>query len=190
MLQRHIEEMTAAVKSTTSLHRKLVDRLSRLPGEIAAGLNPDALAAEIVARVREQFLASGIPSAGRLLKEQGDDFRKMVAEQSRTIAALQQKLDDSGSSAERASDRLFKMSDTAENSLKKWNHNMHELHWAQMGLTLVIGILLGALLMWSAFRPPRTIPAGEKAQQIQPTDQPSSGSRRHEPNDPPRNKER
>ncbi len=67
-LERLSNEMAASVKTTAHYHQRLNDRLSQLPGEIAQGIRPDALADQIVAAVREQFLNCGVPEAGRLLR--------------------------------------------------------------------------------------------------------------------------
>jgi len=97
MLQRHSDDVIGAVKATADYHQKLHDRLKKLPSEIAQGLSPKALATEIADGVREQFLQSGIPEAGRLLKEQGDRLRQLAADQDRARAELRQHMKDSQS---------------------------------------------------------------------------------------------
>ena len=97
LLQRHSDDVIGAVKTTDDYHRKLNDRLKKLPSEIAQGLSPKALATEIADGVREQFLQSGIPEAGRLLKEQGDRLRQLAADQDRARAELRQHMKDSQS---------------------------------------------------------------------------------------------
>ena len=69
MLHRLTDEMTGTLTTIADYHQKLNDRLTALPAEIARGVNPTALAAQLVAGVREQFMKCGIPEAGRLLRE-------------------------------------------------------------------------------------------------------------------------
>ena len=77
-LERLSTEMAASVKTTADYHQRLNDRLSQLPGEIAQGIRPDALADQILAAVREQFLNCGVPETGRLLQGQVDSLRQLM----------------------------------------------------------------------------------------------------------------
>jgi hypothetical protein len=124
LLQRHSDEMTGAVKTTADYHQKLNDRLRKLPAEIAQGLSPKALASEIADRVREQFLQSGIPEAGRLLKEQGDRLGQVLAQQAYVIAELRKQLIESRSQATCALDRVVSGADAAKKSIDQWNYEM------------------------------------------------------------------
>ena len=92
MLNRLNDEMTGALKTTADYHEKLNNRLTALPAEIARGVNPTALAAKLVAEVREQFLKCGIPEAGRLLKELGEIFQKQAAAHAHKLMEVQEKL--------------------------------------------------------------------------------------------------
>ena len=49
MLNRLHDQMTGTLKTTADYHQKLDDRLTALPAEIAQGVNPAALAAQLVA---------------------------------------------------------------------------------------------------------------------------------------------
>ncbi len=97
LFHRLTEEMTGSVKTTAAYHQKLHDQLKILPGEIAQGLSPAALAVEIVDGVKEQFLQSGVSEAGRQLKEQGDRLRQVVSGQNHVLAEFRQQLNDSRS---------------------------------------------------------------------------------------------
>jgi len=153
LVQRHTDDVTGAVKTTADYHLKLHDRLKRLPAEIAQGLSPKALATEIVDGVREQFLQSGIPEAGKLLKEQGDRLRQLAADQDRVLASLRQQLNDSRSHARSALDSVKSGADAAKNSIDRWNSEMTRLQWLCQGLVLSLGVLLGALFYWWVIDP-------------------------------------
>lgn len=176
MLQRLSDEMHGALKTSAAYHQKLNDRLNRLPEEIAEGLSPDAIAAEIAASVREQFVSSGIPTAGDLLTEQGKRLQHMVAEQSRILADLGHQLCYSRVSAKWALDAVLTSAHTAKESIDRWNRQMREVQWVHLGLSLMIGVLLGSLLYWSAF-PPVPVAPVQPVHQNQPIHEnaPASG---------------
>ena len=153
LLQRFTDEMTGAVKTTAQYHQKLADWLNGLPAEIAQGLSPNALAAEIVTRVREQFLKCGVPEAGRLLKEQGDSLRKLATDQAHTLADMRQQLSDSRSRTKYVLDSVACSADAVKKSIDQWNSEMRKVQWIQMGWTLLTGLLLGALLYWWVLDP-------------------------------------
>ncbi len=180
-LERLSRETSASVKTTAAYHQELNARLSRLPAEIADGLRPDALADRIVAQVRQQFLGSGIPEAGRLLREEGDRLRELAAEQIRTSSDLRQELIDSGNRARNAWDSALKAADRATKSIDHWNREMCKVQWISLGLTLLIGVLLGAFLYWSALNPPPPrLPQPETPiQQSQPSTIPAGKAGRH-----------
>jgi hypothetical protein len=156
LLQRHSNDVIGAVKTTADYHQKLSERLKKLPAEISQGLSPKVLATEIADGVREQFLQSGIPEAGRVLKEQGDRLRQLVADQQRALASIQQQLNDSRSQARSALDSVRSGAAAAKNSIDEWNNEMTRLQWLWQGLVLLLGLLLGALLYWWVIDPGRT----------------------------------
>jgi hypothetical protein len=153
MLQRLTDEMTGTLKTTVDYHRELNDRLTALPAEIARGVNPTALAAQLVAGVREQFLSCGIPEAGRLLKEQGESFQKHADAHARKLMEVQEKLYVCQHRVISVLDDVASTADLAKKSINKWDREMREVQWIQMGCTLVSGLLLGALFYWWLFVP-------------------------------------
>ena len=153
LLQRHSDDVIGAVKATADYHQKLNDRLKKLPSEIAQGLSPKALATEIADGVREQFLQSGIPEAGRLLKEQGDRLRQLAADQDRARAELRQHMKDSQSHVTWVLNSVTAAADSAKKSMDHWNEEMCQVQWLYLGLILFLGVLIGALLYWWVFDP-------------------------------------
>ncbi len=183
LVQRLSEEVNGAVKTSAVYHQKLNDSLNRLPGEIAEGLSAAALAAEIVDRVPEQFLGSGIPAAGRLLKEQGDSFHRIVTEQSRLLGDVKDQLNESRDRAKYAFETVVSSADSVTKSIDKWNHEMCAVQWVHIGLTLLIGILLGSLLFWSAFPPVHVTPT-QQSQGIKQSAPPGAISGKASPHAP------
>ena len=153
LFHRLTEEMTGSVEATAAYHQKLDDRLRILPEEIAQGLSPAALAAEIVNGVKEQFLRSGVSEAGRHLNEQGGRLRRLVSTQNHVLAEFRQQLNDSRSHAAWVLNSVVGSADSAKTSIDLWNHEMRKVQWIYLGLVLLIGLLLGALLYWWALTP-------------------------------------
>jgi ABC-type transporter Mla subunit MlaD len=128
--------------------------LKILPGAIAQGLGPAALAAEIVDGVKEQFLQSGVSEAGRQLKEQGDRLLQVVSGQNHVVAELRQQLNDSRSHVTWVLNSVVSSADSAKKSIDLWNREMRRVHWIYLGLVLLIGVLLGGLFYWWVISPP------------------------------------
>ena len=167
--------MTGTLKTTADYHQKLNDRLTALPAEIAQGVNPTALAAQLVAGVREQFLNCGIPEAGRLLKEQGEIFQKQAAAHAHKLMEVQEKLYACQHRVTSVLDDVASTADSAKKSINKWDREMRKVQWIQLGCALVVGLLLGALFYWWLLVPQQH--ATQQAPVYQPTQNavPASG---------------
>lgn len=183
LFQRLTDEMTGAVKTNADYHQKLNDSLSKLPAEITRGLGPAALASGIVNGVREHFLQCGIPEAGRLLKEQGDRLRQLAANQDHALSELRQQLNDSRNRARDALDNVTSGADAAKKSIDLWNREMRQVLWLHLGLALLTGFLLGALLYWWVLAPQEVGPPQRASgtQQSQPSAVVSGRSTKHAP---------
>jgi hypothetical protein len=148
-----VEEMAAAVKTTATYHQRLGERLNSLPGEIAQGLSPDALAMEIVDGVKEQFLESGVSEAGRQLKEQGDRLRQVISSQNHALAEFRQQMKDSQSHVKWVLNSVTAAADSTQRSIDLWDDEMRRVQWIYLGLALMLGVLLGALFYWWVIAP-------------------------------------
>jgi ElaB/YqjD/DUF883 family membrane-anchored ribosome-binding protein len=148
LLQRLNDEMTGTLKTTADYHQKLNDRLTALPAEIAKGVNPTALAAQLAAGVREQFLKCGIPEAGALLKEQGESFRQQADAHAHKLMEVQEKLFACQYRVRFVLDDVASSADSAKKSIDQWNRQMRKVQWVQIGSAWLIGLILGALVYW------------------------------------------
>jgi hypothetical protein len=175
LFHRLTEEMTGSVKTTAAYHQELNDRLKILPGEIAQGLSPAALAAEIVDGVKEQFLRSGVSEAGRQLKEQGDRLRQVVSGQNHVLTEFRQQLNDSRSHVTWVLNSVASSADSAKKSIDLWNHEMRRVQWIYLGLVLLIGILLGSLFYWWVISP-QSIPTPHQASAARQAETPVSAT--------------
>ena len=170
LVQRLSDEMTGTVKTTADYHQKLNDRLTALPAEIARGVNPAALAAQLVAGVREQFLKCGIPEAGRLLREEGESFEQLAAAHVHKLMEVQEKLYACQSRVLCVLDDVARSADSAKKSIDHWNHEMREVQWVQIGSAWLIGLFLGAIMCWWVAgpqgNPPQQAPVNTAAQRV------------------------
>jgi ElaB/YqjD/DUF883 family membrane-anchored ribosome-binding protein len=153
ILQQLTDELAGTLQTTMDYHQKLNDRLTALPAEIARGVNPAALAAQLLAAVREQFLNCGIPEAGRLLKEQGESFQKQADAHAHKLMEVQEKLCACQYRVTSVLDDVASTADSTKQSINKWDREMRKVQWAQIGSAWLIGLLLGALLYWWAIPP-------------------------------------
>jgi len=170
-LERLSNEMAASVKTTAHYHQRLNDRLCQLPGEIAQGLRPDALADQIVASVREQLLSSGVTEAGRLVGEECDRLRQLMSGHTATLAEFRLQLKESRSRAKDALDSVASSTDAAKKSIDLWNREMRQVQWMHLALVLLLGLLMGALFYWWMVDP-QEVPKTKQAattQQSQPS---------------------
>jgi hypothetical protein len=129
-----------------------------LPDEIAQGVNPAALAAQLVAGVREQFLNCGIPEAGRLLSEEGERFERMAAAHAHKLMEVQEKLYACQYSITFVLDDVKSSVDLAKKSIDQWNPEMCKVQWVQIGSSWLVGLFLGALMCWWVVPPPARPP--------------------------------
>ena len=170
-LERISTEMAAAVKTTADYHHRLNNRLGQLPGEIAQGLRPDALADQIVASVREQFLNCGVPEVGRLLQGQVDSLRQLMTQHTVTLTDFRHQLNEARNRATSALRSVEASADTAKKSIDLWNGEMRQVQWMCLGLVLLLGLLMGALFYWWMVDP-QELPKTKQAaatQQSQPS---------------------
>lgn len=175
LFHRLTEEMTGSVETTAAYHRELNERLKILPREIAQGLSPAVLAAEIVDGVKEQFLQYGVSEAGRQLKEQGDRLRQVVSSQNHVLAEFRQQLNDSRSHVTWVLNSVVSSADSAKKSIDLWNSEMRRVQWTCLGLMLLIGVLLGALFYWWLISP-QGVPTPHQVSAAQQADTPVSAT--------------
>jgi len=178
LVQRLGDEMTRALKTTADYHQKLNERLNKLPGEIAQGLSPKALAAEIVAGVKEQFLQSGLPEAGRLLKEQGDRLGRMLEENARAIAEIRKLIADLKDHATNALDHVASGANAAKKSIDKWDGYMTKVEWLNLAYSFAGGFMACMILFCWLF-PPRQVVVPERP--AAPTQQLPPAIQKHTP---------
>ncbi len=180
LLQQIAQEMSAAVKTTAAYHQQLQDRLNKLPAEIAKGVSPQALAAQMVEGLRQQFHQSGMPEIATQLRAQVKDLKTLVTTQSDALADLTSKVEEVTEKAKQGIETLDRQAAAAvkesERVVAGWNKSTSKTMLMLQILTLLLVFVLGVAFCWNFF--PRTItqqipiplPASASpAPQIQPT---------------------
>jgi len=71
-----LQSLEKLLKSSEAYKRQLDERLSRLPVEIAAGISPQAIAANINESLRQRFVLSTIPETARALAQVAEQMKK------------------------------------------------------------------------------------------------------------------
>jgi len=153
------QQMGSAVKTTAAYHQQLQERLNKLPGEIAKGVSPQALAAQMVEGLRQQFHQSGMPEVALQLREQAKELRTLVITQSTALADLKSKVESTTQKAQLGIETLERKAAAAvresEHAVAEWNKTISKTMLMVQILTLLVAFTLGVLFAWNFF--PRTI---------------------------------
>src|SRR5213593_4864676 len=88
ILPAALQSLEKLLKSSEAYKRQLDERLSRLPVEIAAGISPQAIAANINESLRQRFVQSTIPETARALAQVAEQMKKVTAEFGATASTL------------------------------------------------------------------------------------------------------
>jgi hypothetical protein len=79
ILDQSIKAIQSARQDMIALHKRLDERLTRLPKEVSEGINPKAIAAVLSESLRQRFIESGLPETAESLT--------LVAKQTAQVAA-------------------------------------------------------------------------------------------------------
>ena len=118
LLGTSLAHVQGALKATADYHRQLEARLTRLPEEIAKGINPNAIAAGINESIRQRFHETQLPqtvdvlgNVARQLQTAGGVFKQAVTDfgdaHSGSVALANFALQDVRRMTERISDDIL-----------------------------------------------------------------------------------
>jgi len=185
ILTRFMESLQAAYQASVQYHQQLEERLSKLPAEIAEGINAEAIAAKLSERLRQQFLETGLPAMVHGIGVHATTLRHT----SKELSAV---LDEFGHSTNGAVPRVNKALSSMKADLKNAADHIRvqmdglgkEL-WRTIAIicfgTLVIGFCIGMLYQrWldSPVQPsPPSAPAAQSAPPPASTPQPNHKKR-------------
>ena len=153
------QQMGSAVKTTAAYHQQLQERLNKLPGEIAKGVSPQALAAQMVEGLRQQFHQSGMAEITLQLREQAKELKSLVSTQSAALADLKSKVESTTQKAQLGIETLDRKAAAAvresEHAVAEWDKTTSKTMLMLQLLTLLVTFILGVISAWNFF--PRTI---------------------------------
>ena len=108
------------VKTNASYHEKLNQRLSQLPGEIAEGVQPAAIAKAMSESFRQQLAQTGLQDTGRVLNSSVKDLKTVAGELAQAVKPIQERYGSIGSSIESEVKKL----DYASRQLRQQTENL------------------------------------------------------------------
>ncbi len=152
-----LEALQKTLRSGEAYQRQLDQRLSRLPVEIAAGISPRAIAANINEILHEQFVQSTIPETARVLAQVAEQMKKVTEEFGATASTLGNSYRGAAEEARRSIDSMQSAVSRAAESARRAANDLsvdfrQEYRWslyALSSLALLIGFILGMLVHWS-----------------------------------------
>jgi len=153
LLASALRTLQTTIKSCEGYQKQLHQRLEQLPENIANGISPQAIAAEINESLRQQFVQSTIPETARALAVVATQMNDVTTEFGRTATALGNRYRGAAEEARRAIDNIER---TSSDAIATTRHGAQELlrvfhqeyRWSicvLSSLSLVIGIGLGLL---------------------------------------------
>jgi hypothetical protein len=88
LLETSIATIHAATKAEQTYHQQLDGRLTRLPTDLAQGINPDAIARAMTESLRQQFVKSGVPATADALMAIAQQLTKATGQFQRAAGDL------------------------------------------------------------------------------------------------------
>jgi hypothetical protein len=181
ILTRFMESLQTAYQASVQYHQQLEERLSKLPAEIAEGINAEAIASKLSERLRQQFLETGLPAMVHGIGVHATTLRHT----SKELSAV---LDEFGHSTNGAVPRVNKALSSMKADLKNAADHVRvqmdglgkEL-WRTVAIlclgTLVIGIFIGMLYQRWIDSPLQPLQPSAPTVQLAPPASPSTPSR-------------
>src|SRR5438876_8169133 len=151
-----LEALQKTLRSGEAYQRQLDQRLSRLPVEIAAGISPQAIAANINESSRQRFVQATIPETARDLAVVAEQMKKVTTEFGTTASALGDSYRGAADNARRSIENMESAISQAAATPRRAANDLsvdfrQEYRWslyALSGLALLIGLVLGIMLHW------------------------------------------
>ena len=151
-----LETLQNTLRSGQEYQRKLDQRLSRLPEEIATGISPRDIVYNINESLHQEFVKSTIPQTARALAHSAAQMEKVSAEFKTTASTLGDSYRGVAEVARRSIDDLHSVISAAAATARSAANDLsvdfrQEYRWslyALSSLALLIGLVLGIMLHW------------------------------------------
>ena len=165
------------IRQSTSAHQAQLDqRLVQLPGDIAEGINPEAVAATVNESLRQQFVRSTIPATAEALAVAAAQMKKVISEFARSASTLG---DSYRGAAEEARRAVANLESTSSHAIRNTKRAAEELVrvfreeyrcslYALLSIALLVGIGIGMLIEQRLTLPPQKVERTPVVQQAQP----------------------
>ncbi len=150
--EKLLTESVAAIErtrqATQTYHRELDQRLSKLPEEIAQGIQAEVIAKRMSESFRQQIAQTGLQNTGRLLTTSVQELKEVSNELDHTIQPLHDRYGGIGDTLEAEVRKLHSASGQLRQQTANLLAQTREQRWAwKAAVSLVLlaaGVLLGS----------------------------------------------
>ncbi|MDQ2840126.1 MAG: hypothetical protein M3Y72_03625 [Acidobacteriota bacterium] len=140
------EKLQQEVKTNASYHAQLNARLSQLPGEIADGVNPEAIAQAMSESFRQQLLKTGLHVTQQLLAGSVGDLKKTTQALDNAVEPIARRYNDLAYAVEKRAANLDiqnnNLARTADMIQKKNAELVAEVRSLSWMMLLAVGLLI------------------------------------------------
>ena len=152
LLETSLATMHAAGETGQAYQRRLDERLSRLPADLAEGISPEAIARTITESLRQQFVQSGLPATADALAAISQQLTQATGQFQRAaeeLSACARRADDTRRASDQMTTSVAKATDTArvavETVRQEFRLECVRAVWLLCGTACLFGILVGVV---------------------------------------------
>lgn len=195
ILDQSVKAIQSARQDMVALHKRLHERLTKLPTEVSEGIDAQAIAAVLGESLRQRFAATGLPETAKSLTLVAQQTKQVAADFDRSSKYLANAYRVAAEDARKSLEDMRLTIQTATSAAKQCANELthtflREYKWSVLALcsaALAVGFSLGILYYrWAngpAAEPPQsTIVAPIQQQATQKPDPVHSHKSRHQPN--------
>ena len=143
-----IDKIQEITRSSQTYQKQLDDRLIRLPGKIAYGINPTTIASEINESLRQQFIHTTIPETAQALSQTADEMKETTAKFSRAAGALTNSYRSTVEQARQAIDKIESSISRASKAAKKAAEDLSRFISGEYRKSLLTVIFIGFVMVF------------------------------------------
>jgi F0F1-type ATP synthase membrane subunit b/b' len=159
-----LQTFRAEIAASAEYRTRLEQRLASLPEEIAAGVQPEEIAAAMAESFRQQIAEVGLERSGATLRQSTAEVKALYLELSKTIKPAVNECKTVAGSLSEGVDKILKTSSGIRaHNTRLAAENQRSAHWV-LGLWVVVLVLVGVALVASRTpsRPTRSASASAR----------------------------
>jgi hypothetical protein len=152
LLDAHAE-FKKQIQTNAGYHEKLTERLNRLPGEMADGVKPDAIAKTMSEAFRQQIAATGIQDTHKLLSVATSDLKRVARDLDVTVkpitdryGSIAAQIEKQAASIDYESGKLARTSDTLKSKNAELLREVQSLQWYYYLAIAIVLVLFGGVI--------------------------------------------